>query len=325
MLLKVITVISLLKVCTGDVPEHHQPQSNHAISSQSFVRHDVPLSYKFSSVHIYTSPKPDQYRHKPVVPAQFVIREPPQIQYAPIHNGQNQYQSIPSPSHINLAPERNLEPKPSDDLPSIIGQPEHLSYVPGYNVEVLQSVNRYPGHNAVYRSYPNMSPSDKLNKINFLNQYVLYQKQNEEFITSTQAPKQHEVTITAPTPARPKQTIAFVKKEYNKQKPHPFHGGNPLSVQALPRLNVQAIPVSQAIMSVEEYLPHPKAHRMLLNIARTYNIARGQLKAQHAGLTFNNPTHTQAFIQIKNPLEADKSTLLSVQNKNLYSPVHKNP
>lgn len=166
-LLQVITVISLINVGAGDVPSNPQPQSNQAISSQSFVRHDVPLSYKYSWVHVYTTPRTDQTEHKPIVPLQHLVaQQPPQIQYAPIHSEQPS-QNVPA---INTELENtNIEPKPEnthlEHMPHKEIPPEHLSYVPGYNIEVLQTVNRYPGHNAVYRSYPNMLPGEKLNKV----------------------------------------------------------------------------------------------------------------------------------------------------------------
>lgn len=64
--------------------------------------------------------------------------------------------------------------------------------------------------------------NDKL-QINFLNQYVLYQNQDDEYLTTTQAPKQYEITTIAPqTAARPRPTIpAFEVKQHSDKKPKP--------------------------------------------------------------------------------------------------------
>ncbi|KAL0840222.1 hypothetical protein ABMA28_015511 [Loxostege sticticalis] len=313
MLYKIITLISLLKVCTGNIPSHPE-QSNHATSSQSFVRHDVPLSYNYTWVHIYTSPKPEEYGHQPHL--QVSRQRLSQIQYAPIHSEpSNKYQ-------INTIQEKtNLEPKVSPQVPVIKNHPEHFSYVPGYNIELLQAVNRYPGHNAVYRSYPHMPPSEKLHKINYLNQYVLYQNKKQEVLTTTLAPKQYDTTVfTTQAPVRPKNAITtIVPKFYSGQQPKPFQSIPSTAYQP----SVKMLPMAYPVTKLAENIPHPKAHRMLLNIARTYNIAQAPMKAQH--MFKHIPSHTQAIIQIRNPAEADKNGLLSIQNKNLYSPVHRVP
>lgn len=175
-LLQVLLVISLLQICAGDDSEQPQSKSNQAVSSQSFVRHDVPLSYKYSAVHIYTTAKPEQYKEKTVNShGREHLKE---IQYAPIFNTQydannvksqediqNPVDSAPNKVDVTLNPKHYLEPKPQL-FQSLEYPQDHLTYVPGYNVELLQAVNRYPGHNAVYRSYPHMSPHEKINKVN---------------------------------------------------------------------------------------------------------------------------------------------------------------
>lgn len=149
-----------------------QPQSNHATSSQSFVRHDVPLSYKYTAVHIYSTPKPDQYnRHI----SQYHPQPPKVIQYAPIQ-GQNQISgnSVYGKSTNENHGEENVSEKydvisthlePKQNSLHLEQHPNRLSYVPGYNIELLKAVNRHPGNNPVYRSYPNMPPNEKINKV----------------------------------------------------------------------------------------------------------------------------------------------------------------
>lgn len=80
---------------------------------------------------------------------------------------------------------------------------------------------------------------------------------------------------------------------------------------------LKAGPLPQNLLTLQELIPHPKAHRMLLNIARTYNIANTAQQEPHASLTMlkNLPIHTQAIIQIPIPANIDKNTrLLPIQN-----------
>jgi hypothetical protein len=177
---QIIAVVSVLKLCAcheGAQPEH---QPKHAVSSQSFVRHDVPMSYKFSSVHLYSSVKPEPYHnHQPVTPSHHLSKTNllhKEIQYAPIirdkdlqHtlHGAPVQETTQDKEDIVTIEKNNLEPKLSNHQ-------EQLAYVPGYNIEILQSVNRYPGHNAVYRSYPHSADSEKLHKVNILYPFFLF-------------------------------------------------------------------------------------------------------------------------------------------------------
>ncbi|CAG9784955.1 unnamed protein product [Diatraea saccharalis] len=163
MLIKIFAVATLTAICTGDVMiNNHEPHSSlkHAVSSQSYIRHDVPLSYKHSAVHIYSTEKPHNILQDPVTPGYQLSRvnyQPQVIQYAPVIREESKEQTTKVEENTTPAQKSNLEPKPQS-------KPDQLQFVPGYNIEIMQSVNRYPGHNAVYRSYPHMKPYEKLNR-----------------------------------------------------------------------------------------------------------------------------------------------------------------
>ncbi|RVE52436.1 hypothetical protein evm_002830 [Chilo suppressalis] len=288
MISKILAVITLAAACTGDAAiNHHEPHSSvkHAVSSQSFVRHDVPLSYKHTAVHIYSTEKPSNYVHKPGTPAYQMSRpnyQPQEIQYAPVLREQKtQY---PSNAHIiqdNTTPpaeKSNLEPKPHS-------HPE-LTFVPGYNIEILQTVNKYPGHNAVYRSYPNMKPHEKLNKQHHLKQFVLYDRKPEHLL-----PELVETTQPAPT-------FDFVPKQYKTDTSNLYN-----TVPIITDLNSLVTPQLAALnIQLQGYPPHPKDHKLHLNVARAYNIAKLPAKAPNDMARLKKNTHgkAQALYQIAN-------------------------
>jgi hypothetical protein len=75
----------------------------------------------------------------------------------------------------------------------------------------------------------------------------------------------------------------------------------------------------------QNYPPHPKTHRMLLNVARAYNIANMQLKA----LSKNNqppsnfvPSHTQVIFKMQNQPTNDINTHLYPIDTKMYPAVH---
>lgn len=175
--------MSFISICIGE------QAVKHAISSQSYHRGDVPLSYKYSAVHVYTTvkpvgksgnaPYPVNYYKPPVDPMHFRS-----MQYAPLISPEEQRQSglytkisIPKEnefyqqiSEATTAPKKDyLEPKlqatkNTEIYPHLLS---HVQYIPGHNIEVLQ--NRNPGHNAVYRSYPGSGSLDKYNKVTYRN------------------------------------------------------------------------------------------------------------------------------------------------------------
>lgn len=49
-------------VCAAENSQNSQKTSNQATYSQSFTREDVPLSYKYTAIHVYTTPNtPKKY------------------------------------------------------------------------------------------------------------------------------------------------------------------------------------------------------------------------------------------------------------------------
>lgn len=164
-------------MCSAEAPSHtHHPHSEksskHAISSQAFHRDDVPLSYKYSSVHIYTTSKPEpqakehshstysaavpnyynnddhqsedinQYRH--YVPVETVVPQKPQQAPAQLSYEVNDYEEN-SPSY---------QTKYAQPQPIVTSEPKQY-YRPSYTQAPAKSegysqgssVVKVPSHN----------------------------------------------------------------------------------------------------------------------------------------------------------------------------------
>lgn len=152
----------------GTAPDH---EPTHAVSRQSFHRDDVPLSYTYTSVHIYTTPQPQQRQYNQQNNHYQGSSKYKPIQYAPLD--QNSYQSdkqkyehVPEQSdeynneqvtepllQHSLDDEKNLEPRILAENLDAHNQ-NYRSYVPGHNIEVLQS-KHVLGNNGLYRAYHN--------------------------------------------------------------------------------------------------------------------------------------------------------------------------
>ncbi|KAL4710554.1 hypothetical protein ACJJTC_008956 [Scirpophaga incertulas] len=290
MILKILAVICVVKYCTAEPPLKPEQPKKHARSSQSFIRHDVPLSYQYSAVHDYTTMK--SLDNEPATPLTHegvsYNHEPKTIQYAPVVRDEEvqnvlrlaalhgTIQNEPITAPINT---KNIEPK-------IKTNQGYLSRNPGYEREIFQGVKKYPGHNAIYRQYPNTPSTNNVNT-NYLNEEDVHNKEQVlqpkyQYIRSTQPPTLNIYDFV------PKQYITPTTESYNTEQLKNY------GVIATPQHMAQAIKLQPQI-----YTFHPKTHRILLNLARAYNIA-------HLPYKFNNktnksylketPIHTQVII-----------------------------
>lgn len=161
---QILTIFSIITICV-DGTASNEPK--HAVSTQSYHRGDVPLSYKYTSVHIYTTPHPEQklsYQHNKQGNPKF------HIQYAPLEQNTYQNDNIHRTNHPEQTDEykdvqiseqfqhstedngkEHLEPRAEAENLEVHDQ-NYRSYVPGHNIEVLQS-NRDFGQNYLYRAH----------------------------------------------------------------------------------------------------------------------------------------------------------------------------
>ncbi|XP_059052458.1 uncharacterized protein LOC131847034 [Achroia grisella] len=316
MFIKIGTVLSLLTISCGQ-PVEPNLNSKQAISSQSFVRQDVPLSYQYSAIHTYTTPEPRQTQTNGQYYQTGVNLNHQGIQYAPLSKPgervQKLYTKVAEP--IRQYKSRNeytseavikkdhLEPKPVvNNLENRV--PFHLSYVPGQNTEVMQ-FSRNPGHNAVYRSYPENTGIEKNTKINYQREFTSYKKpENQLQIASENSSSNEKPYIVVP-----EQTHELYTNKYKV--------GYIPSLDKLTNENRQT-----------ESLQHPKMHRLILNLARAYNIAHSSLKApMKIGVNLKSPAHTQAFIKKDSSLveaPSNKITYLFAVPENMkHFPTHR--
>ncbi|KAG6465503.1 uncharacterized protein LOC119191598 [Manduca sexta] len=160
MLLKVATTVTLIVSCLGHAPIYDERSSNEAISTQSFNRDDIPISYKYTSIHVYSTQKP--------IDEDDVIRPQGQhnseyhaVQYAPLventtKNSTRYTKVVVDPNNIAKEPSTiendKLEPRKQ---PASTGDVAKAKYfVSGHNIEVKRSPNRNAGYNAIYQSRP---------------------------------------------------------------------------------------------------------------------------------------------------------------------------
>lgn len=177
--MQILTIIALVKICSGGAPtyplEHKsEDNSNHAKYFQSFVREDVPLSYRYSAVHVYSPqqnlPKKNSQLNGVSLssvnkPALNPISYP--VQYAPIPykredpKQQNQvglYTQVTSPKYdennevlkptIEPAKKPQLQPELELSNPTRRPPPPAFNqFFPGHNIEVKPTLNHSPVSN----------------------------------------------------------------------------------------------------------------------------------------------------------------------------------
>ncbi|XP_062530798.1 cuticular protein RR-2 motif 100 isoform X1 [Bombyx mori] len=303
MMLRIIIAAAVLALSLAEIQNQSQESSKQAISSQSFTREDVPISYKFTAIHADPAVRPiaetTQGHHRQYAP----------IQYAPLHPGlqnflPNQHIALTGTNaqtnvewngndgsrKINNSPETNinkqhLEPKNLHATANNVQFEKHENFVPGHNVEVLQSVDSNPVHNTVYRSSSDdIEKSPKLNKINYLRQYIVHQHPGIEIQTVTQPTKGYELDIS--TPSQNSALYTLLGKHYSRP-----------NIYRLNESPQQHIPV-----------PHPKNHKLHLNVARIYGFSQPIAKALQTNLIY--PSHTYAIPSNSQLRDMNKKTLL---------------
>ncbi|KAJ2939701.1 hypothetical protein O0L34_g14420 [Tuta absoluta] len=200
MLVEVVTILSLsIKMCMGYIIPNGD-QELHRYASKSVVR-SVPISYQYNAYH----PAPSYQKDKKA-PYGYPERHTPMptklksIQYAPLLNhGRIQLQNT-NPNKVlydqrttikyknniekSYDVKKHLEPR-LEEMPSSLATTSslqqktypltHLDYIPGKNVQVLRSINRISGHNAVYRNFADekLGEADKARPINHQNNFIV--------------------------------------------------------------------------------------------------------------------------------------------------------
>lgn len=165
---------------------HSEKSSKHAISSQAFHRDDVPLSYKYSSVHIYTTAKPQlqtkehshshsgynsavpsyyhnddhqtqdhQYKH--YVPVETVVPQKPKTQSSAQSYEVNDYEQN-SPSYET----KYVQPHSVVSEPKQYYRPSYLQPTKSESHSQLASVVKIPSHN----SYLHYNQQQSLHTVN---------------------------------------------------------------------------------------------------------------------------------------------------------------
>ncbi|XP_026739699.1 uncharacterized protein LOC113502354 isoform X2 [Trichoplusia ni] len=173
--------------------------------------------------------------------------------------------------------------------------PSYKCYNPGHNVEVLSSVSRSPGHNAVYRNFPEVVQRDKPFKINYMRPYGVY---NLDTLTTTMSPF-----------------------ELPHQNPPPFTFTNQHYV-INPNLVGHEGPAGEKIK--RQYSPYAKFHRLHLNIARVYSPGQVPQKPPVFTDTYSVnvpgvPVHPQAYLPpIFQALTDHKTLLYPKDNQRKY-------
>lgn len=178
-----MTIISIVSVGAGEFASNVQQYSpNHGIPSNRFHKEDQ-LLFNYGENHVYTTSKSMQFEHKTL---NNKYHQPEReihfrsIQYAPLVNPEDLKMENAIPTKVTLHSPHNIimseyssELPRRDHLEPRLGATEkssprpftHLNFIPGHNIEVLQTVNRSPGHNAVYRSYPGSNSNDINKKV----------------------------------------------------------------------------------------------------------------------------------------------------------------
>lgn len=207
-MLQIVITILVISACSGEYPvPYYSMAGSTGLSSPRFQRDDTPLSFKYNTVRLHSSPCPDhdtldhQPHHYNSNPTGFI-----NIQYAPLVKPLNRlYTKVHSPHDVSIgnygkieaalkSPSRlsapsttttvktdHLEPRFVATREPDMQQPQpvlHLDYIPGHNIEVLRSVNRSPGTNSVFKNYqPSASPESINNlpqKMVITNSYIYF-------------------------------------------------------------------------------------------------------------------------------------------------------
>lgn len=148
-----IAVTWIIVLTSAENQDQESPK--YAVSYQSFHRDDVPLSYKYSAVHVmYTTAKPDHI-HRKQLSNEKQQKIDYALQYAPIYPTRTQNTNIennnlPVNPYILIHPEsykRPLEPNRSSEM-NLNAVNKYIAA--GYNNEMVQD-NPISGHNTVYK------------------------------------------------------------------------------------------------------------------------------------------------------------------------------
>ncbi|CAD0197082.1 unnamed protein product [Chrysodeixis includens] len=261
-----IATTVLLSMCAAEIQILFPKRANlEELSPKRYYRQDA-IPFKYGHVHHYSTSNPI------IRMGQHLPNLYQGIQYAPLQgrlgtknkNTAAEYTKVtptisstalPQGGHVehrgqmgqgghNVQGDRNgyakyLEPRDATEA----RDPNYKCYNPGHKVEVLPSVSRSPGHNAVYRSFPDNIQRDKPIKINYnMKSYGLY---NLDMLSTTMSP--FDLSHQNPPP------FTFTNQHYVVNPNTIAHEGN----------------IGEKIK--RQYSPYSKFHRLHLNIARVYS------------------------------------------------------
>ncbi|XP_075970759.1 uncharacterized protein LOC142973088 isoform X2 [Anticarsia gemmatalis] len=296
----------------------------------SYVRKEVPLPNEINS---YAPPKqvrfPDNFFHNVNIPYSVKRSMFRGIQYAPLQ-GVYKYLVGPSKSTSTVDPNSmttttspqklisdqvHLEPHTQTDQ-ELQGQTGSC-FSPGHNVEVLSSVSRSPGHNAVYRSYSSSGLGNKLYKSSGLGQVEKFH--HDSILKSINYLKPHgarqinEIFSTVATPPSVAKPVQITRPKVDSNV-HQILNPNFLDKNGI----ISTKPKRQ------QFSPYSKFHRLHLNIARVYSPGEVQQKPQVLANTYSVNLETEGAAHIKAPAYISPLFHALPDRKTLLLPILRN-
>ncbi|KAI8429067.1 hypothetical protein MSG28_007635 [Choristoneura fumiferana] len=331
MFCKILTIIALVKICSGGAPTYPledklKDKSNQASYSQSFVRQDIPLSYQYSAVHVY-SPKQDlpkkasQFKVQPLPsvnkPALNPISYP--VQYAPIpykredprhQNEAGLYTKVTSPKYYeeNEVPESTIEPvkkfqlQPELELSNPTRRPPPPAFnqfFRGHNIEVMPTPNRSPVSNNYHKVNP-QTLQEHPDVENYLRQFTIRPETERPVTVSTFRPRvlEYITLLTTENPTKP--PFAYVPAEYYHNFQRSFQPKES---------DIQRLSQPQVLQPMQS---RAKDTKLQLNVARGHKVAQMPHQAhQKHGHYHSYPLHTEVIYE-HNPITI--SDIKSPQN-----------
>ncbi|KAI5645281.1 hypothetical protein NE865_02829 [Phthorimaea operculella] len=317
MLVEIITILAIsISISTGyispndkDLPISYQYNAYHL--APSYRKDEKDLSYGYSESYTPVPPKVQSMQYAPLLKSGWIQ----------LHNAKPNKVLYNDDKAFEV--KKHLEPR-LEELPTAVPTTNslqqktypltHFDYIPGKNVQVLRSINRISGHNAVYRTFADeeMAQAERIKKINYLNKYV--PEQSTVFCNNPDHTIAIPQSTTTPSTTTPQTTTPVESLLGTFHESKQYYIPRPIKYVVEKQISPEKNTVT-------------RMRSMLLNVAR-YNMAVVPNRVMNSGV---NPS----LLEQVNLVNLNQRPLLNVpgstdlgapatEHKTFLYPIHKN-
>ncbi|XP_053602712.1 uncharacterized protein LOC128670763 [Plodia interpunctella] len=235
-------------------------------ATQSFSRQDIPF-FKYTTQHDLTESRL-QKKNSDLA-----------VQYAPLYSPEihirNEMDILPK-----MSSNENFEVKRKFLEPNLASYSRNaLPYVPGHNIEILQSVNRSPGLPVEYRSIQETTEApihenESEKKVNYHRAFSVFKKPENilNLANHVQASNENSVPPTSVPLDEYTRIFKLITNQDREDKYNPEPLKNMLDQQLLRNhQTMQDIHELTKQIESQRVVGYPKMNTMLLNLARVYS------------------------------------------------------